>query len=235
VESFTEFFGAEANLILNVYRSSCSRLDVFTGYRYLDLQEEVKITQSGQTLSPGVTFGGVGLPTDSTLTVLDQVTARNNFQGATLGFRYTGQPCKKLYTEATVRCAFGNVRQTVELVGFTGAAGPGGAVGTLPGGLLVANSNAGRLTDQDFAVAPEVAFKVGYSVTHRVVLFAGYDFVYLSRVVRAGDQFDPRVNPALVPASNTFAPNAPPALPAQLFDTTDFWAQGLTLGLTYRY
>jgi hypothetical protein len=51
------------------------------------------------------------------------------------------------------------------------------------------------------------------------------------------DQIDRGINPVQAPAI-TGVPNAPligPARPAPLFNTTDFWAQGMNFGLEVRY
>jgi hypothetical protein len=58
-----------------------------------------------------------------------------------------------------------------------------------------------------FAVAPAVSARVGRELSGHALLFAGYTFNYLSRAARAADQ------------------------PG----TSDFWAQGVTLGVEWRY
>ena len=81
-------------------------------------------------------------------------------------------------------------------------------------------------------MVPELGVRAGVQVTEHARVFVGYNFLYMSNVVRAGDQIDLRVNP------NQLAPNnslGGPALPAFTPKTTDFWAQGISLGLELRY
>ncbi len=61
---------------------------------------------------------------------------------------------------------------------------------------------------------------------------AGYSFLYWSEVVRAGDQVDLVVNPDLLPPP---LPGASPLRPAFQFQGTGIWAQGIDLGIEFRF
>ena len=115
---------------------------------------------------------------------------------------------------------------------------PGQPPLVLAGGLLALNSNSGRFTRDQFAVVPEVGLNVGYQVTDHLRLFAGYNFLYWSRVIRPGDQIDPVLDinriPRFVPPG-VVVPPAPEVRPAVLFRETDFWAQGLLAGVQFNY
>jgi Putative beta barrel porin-7 (BBP7) len=139
--------------------------------------------------------------------------------------------------------AVGNTQQTVDLTGGTSV-----QVGTAPsqggqGGLLVLQgTNLGRYTRNEFSVVPEVGLTLGYQVTSWCRATVGYNFLYWTNVLRPGGTIDRGVNATYQP----FSPIAPgtsvggalagdPARPAPIFNSTDFWAQGLTLGLEFRW
>jgi hypothetical protein len=103
------------------------------------------------------------------------------------------------------------------------------------GGLLAERSNIGSFHRDRFSVVPEVDLKVGYQLTDHVKVFAGYDFLYWSSVVRPGQQIDRTIDETLIPNFNSGATPAGQNRPMVLFRESDFWAQGLTLGLEFRY
>jgi hypothetical protein len=234
-ESFTMFFGGEANLTLNAYRSDDCRFDLISGYRYLNLQEELKVQSVSSIVNGPVPFGTSVVPSGGTIAVIDQVTTRNIFNGGNFGGRLSVRKgCWQF--DSQLRLGLGSTHQRVELIGLSGASVvPAGPVVVAPGGVLVTPTNAGRFKRDEFAVNPEVALKAGYCITERLVVSVGYDFIYLSSVARPGDQFDQRSNVNLVPTSQSFATPGGGPVPAVLFDRTDFWAQGLSLGLTFQY
>jgi hypothetical protein len=83
-----------------------------------------------------------------------------------------------------------------------------------------------------FTVVPELGLNIGYQLTNHIRAFVGYNFLYWSSVVRPGDQIDPRVNTNLIPPPIS---TAGPAVPAFAFHGSDFWAQGITLGVEFRW
>ena len=104
------------------------------------------------------------------------------------------------------------------------------------GGLLALRSNIGQYTEKDdFAVIPEVGINFGFQLTERWRLLAGYNFLYWGEIARPGQQVNPIVNPTLVPTSQLFGPPFGPIQPSPFFNTTDFWAQGVTFGLAFNY
>jgi hypothetical protein len=116
--------------------------------------------------------------------------------------------------------------------------GTGGFAGLLPsqmaGGIFAQPSNIGRQNRDEFAVVPALELKLSYAFTSHLRAFVGYDFLYWSRVARPGDQINQTLNlPAGGPAL-LYLPMAGPGArtqPSSQFNSTDFWAQGFTIGL----
>ena len=72
----------------------------------------------------------------------------------------------------------------------------------------------------------------GYQIAPRVRVLVGYTVVYWSNVVRPGEQIDLNVNTDLLPpAIDTDGLMAP----SFAFNDTSFWAQGINLGLDWRW
>jgi hypothetical protein len=62
----------------------------------------------------------------------------------------------------------------------------------------------------------------------------GYSFLYISNVLRPGNQVNRVTSANLVPSDQGYA-QAGPNLPVYQFHTSTFWAQGLNLGLDFHF
>jgi hypothetical protein len=137
---------------------------------------------------------------------------------------------KRWFVEATGRIALGNNHQIVDIFGTTTETPPGT---TLDGGLLASQTNIGHYSRNDFAVMPQLGVTLGCHLTRRLSLTCGYTFFYWGRVVRPGEQIDLDINPDYLPGG-AIAPRGAQR-PHFVFQDTDFWAQGINLGLDYRW
>ena len=100
------------------------------------------------------------------------------------------------------------------------------------GGLLALDSNIGTYSRNEFSVLPEVAVTLGYALSARTRFLVGYTFLYWNNVARAGDHIDLNVNTDLIPPVQA---TTDPEVPQFAWQDTSFWAQGLSLGLEYRW
>ncbi len=202
----TDITGADLNYRRNLKDNCGTRIDLLAGYRFLSLGDEVEI-QSDRLL-PGAAVS-INSASDSLF------RTRNQFRGGQIGISACHGFASGITVELEAKCALGVTLATAELSGSTTSLGA-----TVPTSLLVGPTNAGRFTDQYFAVVPEADVRVGYCLTERVRINAGYSFLYWSKVQRAADQIDLTVG------------TSRPAYTAQ---TTDYWVQGWTMGLEVRY
>jgi Putative beta barrel porin-7 (BBP7) len=224
------FWGADVNARRNLYRGCNSQADGFIGFRYLHLDEELRISEFARInqFNPAV-----GLPVGSTMTVSDRFKTDNNFYGGQVGFDY-GYQQDRLSVGVRTSVALGSSQECVSVAGSQVVAIAGAAPQAFTGGLLALNSNIGSRSDNRYAVVPEATVRVGYQVTERVKVTAGYDFLYWSNVVRPGDQIDRVIDVNRVPNFRTGSPVVA-VHPAPLFNTTDFWAQGITVGAEFSW
>ena len=82
-------------------------------------------------------------------------------------------------------------------------------------------------------VVPSGQVRLGVQLTERARAYVGYDFLYVSNVVRSGDQIDLRVNTNQIAPSQGLGNGA--AVPAPTGRRTDFWAHGASIGLEFRF
>jgi hypothetical protein len=236
IRTTNQFWGAEENLRYPIVCGCNGKLDFLGGIRYLQLREDLGISENVTQSFAGLTNQGANsfAATDSTnFLVADTFNTRNNFYGAQIGLDGEWN-WGRWFVGATGKLAIGDMHETVSINGMTivnNSSGVGN--GTFSGGLLALNgTNIGQFHRDVFAVVPELYVKVGFCITERLRAYVGYDVVYLSNVVRPGAQIDTNVNPTYVPGGG---PAVGAALPGFQFRTSDFWAQGFTAGLEWKY
>ena len=197
------------------------RFDLLVGYRYANLDDRLAIRESLSTVDPN---------NQTFFDLEDSFDTDNDFHGADLGVLWEGYR-GPWSLELLGRVGIGNTRQSVTIAGQTTTVG-GGATFEDPGGILALSSNIGSYNRNEFTVLPEVSATLGYALSPRTRFLVGYTFFYWSEVVRAGDQIDLNVNTDLLPPP---LPTTGPQSPAFAFVDTDFWAQGISFGLDYRW
>jgi hypothetical protein len=216
--------GGELNLVSgnNVIKSF--GYQPLVGLRFLSLKEDLIF----DTNSPSV------VPPLDVFQTRDQFTTSNQFYGAQAGLRAEARH-GIWFVQGTGKLALGVMHQTVDISSalvtndFNGI----GAPQVFPGGYFAQPTNIGHQSRDRFAAIPEVNLNVGVKLAGGLRARVGYTFLYVSDVVRPGDQMDRRINPSQAPAI-TGVPSTTvigPANPAPLFRSTSFWAQGITMGL----
>jgi hypothetical protein len=233
VSATSRFWGLEENLRGTLFQSSgpygtCYRVGLLGGFRYLRLDEGLGINESLQ-VAPGVPMSG-----GSSILVSDQFGTHNSFYGGQLGAMLEMRR-GRWYGDLMGKVALGMTHQVVNINGSTSFAVPGGPTVVQPGGLLALPTNIGHYSRDLFGVVPEVGLKIGYQVTPHVRAFVGYSLLYWNDVARPGNQIDRVVNVSQLPMVLGTPAGAVPPRPAFAFHGTDFWAQGVSLGLEFRY
>jgi hypothetical protein len=237
VATTTSLWGGDIDLRKHLLDGSvcgwCYCLDVLGGFRFLELQESVTITENLAIL-PGANVPRLLTATGpATIGVLDRFQTTNQFYGGQVGFE--GELIRgRWFLGLNTKLGLGNMHESVNVVGATAITVPSISVATFaPGGLLTQQSNIGRRNRDQFAFVPEIGLKVGYNVSDHLRVFVGYNFLYLSTVVRPGDQIDRAVNTAQLPT--IIGAGTAASRPALTLRGNDFWAQGLTVGAELRY
>ncbi|HKA06602.1 MAG TPA: BBP7 family outer membrane beta-barrel protein [Gemmataceae bacterium] len=206
------------------------RLDVVGGGQYLDLREELTITESPR-FAPGGPFPALA---GTQFVAVDTFKTRNQFVGAVIGLdgTYFMGPWS-LNLAASI--AVGNNHETIEIQGAQLATTAAGATTIVPGGLLaLPGANIGKLTKNEVSVVPQLGVNIGYQLTENIQIFGGYTFLYWTHVVRPGDQIDTVLDVNRIPNFGT-APTATSVRPLVPFNQTDFWVQGVSIGVAFSW
>jgi Putative beta barrel porin-7 (BBP7) len=231
-ESLTSgLHGAELNVARRLAAAGSWRVDALGGIRYLRLHETL-----------GLAAHSVALDVPDVFNVADGFGTTNRFYGAQAGVK--GEYARaRWFVEGSAKVAVGVMRESLDVAGtlVTNDFGALGDPQTFAGGVFAQSTNIGHHRRDRFAVVPEVGLKVGYRLTSWASLFAGYTFLYASAAARPGDQVDRRVNTTQALAFQPPQTPAPavaldgPAHPAARLRDSEFWAQGLSVGVAFSY
>jgi hypothetical protein len=213
VHGATQLWGGEENTLFNLIQDDEVSVNLLLGTLYLDLDENLNLV------------GNTSSPTIGTQVGLDRFSTRNQFLGFNIGGR------AQMAYEGMIFCliaevALGGSREGVTANGVSTIIPPTGPAFELGRGFFVRSTDAGRRKHEEFVVVPRVQAQVGYDLCQNVRVTVGYDFLYMSDVVRPGDQIDRRINVLGTPGI---------VGPGPLFLQSDFWAQGLEFGVAMRF
>ena len=229
-ESLTSrLWGAELDAVRALGGDGPWRLELLGGLRYLNLTERLTFDTSSPDLPPG---------SASLFVTRDAFDADNNFYGAQLGVRGRYEQAR-WFADASVKLAVGVMHQSVDVGGvlLTNQFSAPRPAQAFVGGYFAQPTNIGAHSRDVVAVVPEGTVNIGYRLTSWASVVAGYTFLYASNVVRPGAQIDRVVNPT---QSLSFGGPVPPSLagaarPRFRFEGSDFWAQGLNVGIVLAY
>ena len=208
--------GGGGRLSLSPY-SNPTRFFVVGGYRFFELSETLSIVSIS-------TPGTAPYPPGTRLTILDNFATNNIFNGGDLGlgaeFRMS-----RWSLAAETRLALGNMHEVLMINGAAMAQTAGFSLNA-PGGLLAQPTNIGDFSRNRFALIPQVDVKLGYQLARALRLTVGYNFTWVSRVLRPGSQVDTNVNGSQIGGGALVGP----ASPTILWNESGLWLQGATAG-----
>lgn len=235
-------------------------IDFLAGYRFLQLEEDLSVnsitnlnvpptiqpifatgpfggvTQIGTNVVPfSVPFAGVTVGSPASLIVQDRILVYNNFNGGQVGLRGEAH-CGMFVFGMSGKLAIGNMHSRVEVTGNSGFNNPtNGHVGAAFGGLYATSNNIGVYNRDEFAIIPEANVNLGIYLTRGLSAHLGYNFLYMSDVVRPGSLLNPLVDTSTVPASTNYGATNRPAGFRLPIETEDFFLMGVNFGLRLQY
>jgi hypothetical protein len=225
----SQFWGAEVNVRKKHICNKHFNLDLLLGVRYLELEESLVINED-VAINPNVpVLGGLSALAH------DAFATRNYFFGGQGGVEAEWD-CGPFYVNARAKLALGATKEEVAIRGTT-TQNVLGTTTVVPAGFLALGTNIGAHSRTQFSLAPEGGVNVGCIFTQNLRASIGYNVLYISDVVRPGNQIDRGINPAQgLPGSFGGAGGpAVPARPAFVFRESDFWVQGLSVSVEVRF
>jgi hypothetical protein len=263
VTTSTQTWGVEASGVWNLFRTSPNEkwfvsTDLVIGYKFLELKEDLAVitntsvnavtttpifgigpsgfpVQTGTQITPiPIPVAGVTVVAPGSILITDRFTTTNLFNGTTVGFRNEIR-YGMFSLEAIGKIGLGDMHQILEISGSTNTVSGTGATGAAYGGLYANASNIGRYSHDDFAVIPEVQANFGINLTRSLTAYFGYNFMYMTHVIRPGGQMNPVIDGTSVPLSSTYGVSGLNPGFRSVFNQTDYWLMGANFGLSFKY
>lgn len=200
------------------------RVDWLLGYRYAQLDESLAISDTLEFLRDTNL-----IQAGTVISNHDLFDVKNEYHSVMVGL-WSQKRDGPWSLDVITKLALGNMNHKVTTNGSTVTNAPGQDPVQTVGGLLTQRSNIGSFDADNFAVMPELSLTVGYQVTAYLDVTFGYTIMYWSRIVQPGDLVDHVVD-------LTQQINSPTAIdrPAMIIRDTDYWLQGLTVGVNFRF
>lgn len=231
ISSSSRLVGFEINGLLDPWyddtRGSIDgNLDLLYGFRYADLEEDLRINDASVALVDINTDmdPAIEIPAGTQTHRFDLFDTRNRFYGGQVGARWQARR-GPVSVRLQGKLALGATHQNVRVDGRLLQAIPGVGQVSLPSAILARSTNIGEYSRDEFSVIPEIGAYVGYDILDGLSVYAGYTFLYWTNVLRPGDQIDRAFG---------LRPGAQPR-PAFDLHETDFWAHGLSLGASLTF
>ena len=230
VKATSGLWGVDANARHALSRTCDGWLEVFGGYRFLDLTEGLTITENITALP-----GNTNDPAGTQVTVQDQFHTQNLFNGGQVGVA-AGRFWGRWSVDVRASVALGDTHESVDISGFQSRLRPGMTTpDVFNGGLLATGPNLGNFSQDRFSVVPEATINLGYWVRPNIRLYAGYNVLYWSNVIRPGDQIDRVVDVTLVPNPPAGVAFSGQYRPQPTFKQSDLWVNGVQFGMEWRW
>jgi hypothetical protein len=215
VISTSSVIGNDVYTRLLLCRDCVNRWDFITGWNYTRVADDVALRTHTVIVSDPT------LPAGTVIRTLDQFRATNNFNGGILGLQWQ-RNCSYWTTQVLGRMSIGNMREVLTINGQTQV---NGTVSTNPaGGIFTRASNIGTHARNEFTAITEIGVNVGYRFAPCTTLNLGYTFMYWNDILSPANNIDTQVGT-----------NGTVTRPQVLFRHSDFWVQGLNLGITKEF
>lgn len=223
VTTDSSVIGAELNLRKALHCDPCMRVEFLGGYRFLRFDESLYVTENTTSTDPNGQ-----IPLGTMIDIYDRFGTQNEFQGGNLGLMTRFQENCWAFTVAG-KLGIGDMRQQVSIGGNTAVTVPNVPTVTSDGGFLALSSNSGVHTRDRIALLPELALNLQYQINCTWRANFGYTLLYVTRVVRPGDQINLNIDP------NLFPPPVSGTQPSFAFHESDVWMQGINFGLEAKF
>jgi hypothetical protein len=233
------FWGADLNLWQNVFHNAPGTnvgIDLLTGFRYLNLRSAVSVRRE-TIYDPVILAPAVFIPfAGNRIQEQEAFLTHNHFYGVQLGV------AGNLYVDwlkvtGRAQIGLGGTHQSIRVEGSQLRTFPNGATQTSQGALLALGSNIGQDSRDRFTYIPELGVDFEVPLMSGLTLNLGFNALYWSRVVLAGEQIDRTIDVTQIPNFPQGVGSVPTGIarPSVPFKESGMWILAASVGMEYRW
>ncbi|MGF1580888.1 MAG: BBP7 family outer membrane beta-barrel protein [Gemmataceae bacterium] len=236
-EADVQLWGVEVNGWRNVFANwpgQTIRIDVMGGLRHLNLAANLSVSSVSAFENDLSGFPEL-LPFEgTTLAVKDVFQTASRFYGPQVGFSLN-YVTSCFIASSDFKFGVGAIHQQLVVEGAQAQTSPGGTTIVSPGGLFAADPNLGTFERTKIGFVPEINVKFTFPIGQQCIFFFGYSFLGMSNALWPGDQIDPVVDTAQLPAFPSSAGTTPARLSRPPVSLTDdfIFIHGLNTGVRF--
>ena len=238
VNTETHFFGAGAQYLHEIYledestddssevfgrrvdEDPHSRVYLTLGPRFYHLDDSIGIRQELTSVASG---------NESVLA--DSFQTENSFLGGEIGLKARRRR-GRLQADLGLAIGIGATRQESNISGST-QIGSANGVAEFANGFLAQSTNIGNHEDTVFSIVPRLEVGLDWEFANGWSATVGYNLLYWTDVLRAGEQIDGTVNADLLAPGITGGTGA--NRPAAILNESDYLAHGISFGIERRF
>lgn len=238
VNAETRFYGAGARYMHEIYleeectddcgeifgkrtdRDPHSRVYLTLGPRFYHLDDSIEIREELTSTASGNDF-----------LLVDSFNTENSFLGGEIGLKARRRK-GRWQADLGLGLGIGATRQESDIAGYSRIRnGSGGS--EFANGFLAQPTNIGNYEDTVFSLVPRLEFDLEWEFADGWSATVGYNLLYWTNVLRAGEQIDGTVNadllaPAIVGGTGGNRPTA-------TLNESDYLAHGISFGIERRF
>lgn len=236
LDTSSQLWGAEVGPVWRYFdRGGHVTMDFVTGFKFLSLEESLTVNDFAAAVGTGqANFNGQTFRQPAVTFVNDHYATDNRFFGGVIGNR-TNLHYQAFTLSLVTKLGLGNMQEAVRVDGTSSLVGVYPVPQVAGGGFFSQGGNSGKFVRNEFAVIPELNLNLAVQLTSHLTATFGYNYLYVSRVVRPGDQLGTNLNNTLIPTGQNFGARFGPQGPGVPFNSSNYWAQGFNLGLSVGY
>ena len=201
-----------------------SRIYLTLGPRYYQLDDSIGIGHTTTDVATG-----------NDIFVSDAFETENKFLGAEIGLKARRRKGRFL-VDLGVGLGIGGTQQELDISGTT-ITRTGATVTRSGSGLLAQSTNIGSDEEIEFSLVPRLELDLEWDIGKGWSATVGYNLLYWTNILRAGEQIDGSVNTNLLPPPFGAGGVAGAGTngPVANRNETDYFAQGISFGIERRF